>query len=76
MKKYSKKIYYKYITNILQKRQLYYNLSKCIDFYRKKIKINISVDMKEEVMASCLGLYIENNLIKYARVTKKKTTIK
>ena len=72
MKKYSKKIYYKYITNILQKRQLYYNLSKCIDFYRKKIKINISVDMKEEVMASCLGLYIENNLIKYARVTKKK----
>ena len=66
MKKYSKKIYYKYITNILQKRQLYYSLSKCIDFYRKKIKINISVDMKEEVMASCLGLYIENNLIKYA----------
>lgn len=76
MKKYSKKIYYKYITNILQKRQLYYSLSKCIDFYRKKIKINISVDMKEEVMASCLGLYIENNLIKYARVTKEKDNYK
>ena len=27
-------------------------------------------------MASCLGLYIENNLIKYARVTKKKDNYK
>ena len=24
-------------------------------------------------MASCLGLYIENNLIKYAKVSKEKT---
>ena len=27
-------------------------------------------------MASCLGLYIENNLIKYAKVSKDKDTFK
>ena len=27
-------------------------------------------------MPSCLGLYIENNLIKYAKVTKEKDMIK
>ena len=27
-------------------------------------------------MASCLGMYIENNLIKYAKVTKERDTLK
>ena len=37
------KKYYINITIVLQIRQLYYSLSKNLDFYRKKGKINVSV---------------------------------
>ena len=31
---------------------------------------------KENEMASCLGLYIEKNIIKYAKVTKEREVLK
>lgn len=70
--------YYNNITEILQKIQLDYILLKAIDFLSKKDKIKVSVIIKSEgdKMPSYLGLYIGNNVIKYAKVSKEKDKTK
>lgn len=43
----------------------------------KNVKnINKYIKLKEKVMSNCLGLYIEDNLIKYAKVSKEHDEIK
>ena len=39
-------------------------------------KIAIKKNKKEQKMASCLGLYVESNIIKYAKVSKEHEKIK
>ena len=42
-----------------------------------KIKIDIKLEKNEEIiMQNCLGIYIENNLIKYAKISKDKNNFK
>lgn len=53
-------------------------MTKSIDFFNKKDKIKVSVINfnKGEKMPSYLGMYIEDNLIKYAKVSKEKEKVK
>ncbi len=77
--------YYIYITNTF-KLLTTYNKKVTITLIKiekntsiiikKKIIIKVAIKNQGEKMASCLGLFIQDNLIKYAKISKENENIK
>ena len=55
--------------------EYFVKIKKMFKYQIKKTR-NHNNKTKEKKMSSCLGLYIENNLIKYAKVSKDHDNVK